>query len=91
MASTNDPAETTPPADPVAPATPANDVNAMMLKMADQQQMITQLNEQLETKNQDVKKLSEKSRAEMKNLYSTVIEKWVRPPPPATHTSASKH
>jgi len=75
MSSTNTPVETTPvvqqPTDPAATTNTANDisVNAMMLKMADQQQMITDLNDQLVTKNKDVETLSAKSRAEMQHLY----------------------
>ncbi|KAJ1482399.1 hypothetical protein T484DRAFT_1804025 [Baffinella frigidus] len=82
MSNITDPVETTPAAvqptdtNVVAPSA-GNDVNAMMMKMADQQHMISQLNEQLATKDADVKALSAKSRAEMQNLYSTVIEKWV--------------
>jgi uncharacterized coiled-coil protein SlyX len=79
MSSTTNPIDTTTPAVPAAEtqSTIGSDVNAMMLKMADQQQTISLLNEQLATKNEDVKKLSERSRTEMKAIYDTVISKWV--------------
>ena len=53
------------------------DIDSIMRKMAEQQNQISSLNEQLETKSQDVKKLSEKQRSEMKHVYDTVISKWV--------------
>jgi len=53
------------------------DIDSIMRKMAEQQHQISSLNEQLETKSQDVKKLSEKQRSEMKHVYDTVISKWV--------------
>jgi len=53
------------------------DIDSIMRKMAEQQNQISSLNEQLETKSQDVKKLSEKQRSEMKHIYDTVISKWV--------------
>jgi hypothetical protein len=59
-------------------AVPAGtDVDSIMRKMADQQNMITSLNEQLQTKSDDVQKLSEKQRREMKHIYDTVIAGWV--------------
>jgi hypothetical protein len=58
-------------------ATGGNDIDSIMRKMAEQQNQISSLNEQLETKSQDVKKLSEKQRSEMKHIYDTVISKWV--------------
>lgn len=57
--------------------TPPTDVDGIMRKMAEQQTMITQLNEQLQTKSEDVQKLSEKQRKEMKHIYDTVIAGWV--------------
>jgi hypothetical protein len=59
--------------------TPASntDVDSIMRKMAEQQTMIAQLNEQLHTKTEDVQKLSEKQRKEMKHIYDTVIAGWV--------------
>ena len=57
-------------------AAPA-DVESIMRKMAEQQTMIAQLNEQLHTKTEDVQKLSEKQRKEMKHIYDTVIAGWV--------------
>jgi hypothetical protein len=54
-----------------------SDVDSIMRKMADQQTMITKLNEQLQTKSDDVQKLSEKQRKEMKHIYDTVIAGWV--------------
>ena len=59
-----------------AAATPT-DVDSIMRKMAEQQTMIAQLNEQLHTKTEDVQKLSEKQRKEMKHIYDTVIAGWV--------------
>lgn len=53
------------------------DIDSIMRKMAEQQNQISSLNDQLETKSQDVKKLSEKQRSEMKHIYDTVISKWV--------------
>jgi hypothetical protein len=67
----------------VIPATPVintgnpADVDSIMRKMADQQAMIAKLNEQLQTKSDDVQKLSEKQRKEMKHIYDTVIAGWV--------------
>jgi hypothetical protein len=56
---------------------PPTDVDSIMRKMADQQTMIASLNEQLVTKSEDVQKLSEKQRKEMKHIYDTVIAGWV--------------
>jgi hypothetical protein len=53
------------------------DVDSIMRKMADQQNTIAQLNMQLQTKSEDVQKLSEKQRREMKHIYDTVIAGWV--------------
>mgnify|MGYP000208490732 CR=1 FL=1 len=55
----------------------AGDVDSIMRKMADQQNTIAQLNTQLQTKSDDVQKLSEKQRREMKHVYDTVISGWV--------------
>jgi len=52
-------------------------VDSIMRKMAEQQQMISQLNVQLQKKSDDVQKLSEKQLQEMKHVYETVIAKWV--------------
>jgi hypothetical protein len=60
-----------------AVATGATDVDSIMRKMAEQQNQIAALSQQLETKSQDVKKLSEKQRSEMQHVYNTVISKWV--------------
>jgi hypothetical protein len=62
---------------PVVTASNPTDVDSIMRKMADQQAMITKLNEQLQTKSDDVQKLSEKQRKEMKHIYDTVIAGWV--------------
>lgn len=72
----NAPANT--PAAPAAPADAQNlDMQSMLQKMAEQQKMIAELTQQVQVKEQDVQKLSEKQRAEMKHLYDTVISKWV--------------
>jgi hypothetical protein len=65
----------TPAASTTAPA--GTDVDSIMRKMADQQNMIAELNVQLQTKSDDVQKLSEKQRREMKHIYDTVIAGWV--------------
>jgi hypothetical protein len=57
--------------------TGGTDVDSIMRKMADQQNTIAQLNMQLQTKSEDVQKLSEKQRREMKHIYDTVIAGWV--------------
>jgi len=63
---------------PTAPADAQNlDMQSMLQKMAEQQKMIAELTHQVQAKEQDVQKLSEKQRAEMKHLYDTVISKWV--------------
>jgi hypothetical protein len=54
-----------------------NDTDGIMRKMADQQTQIADLNVQLQTKSEDVAKLSEKQRREMKHIYDTVITQWV--------------
>jgi hypothetical protein len=66
-------------ATPAASATapPGTDVDSIMRKMADQQNKIAELNVQLQTKSDDVQKLSEKQRREMKHIYDTVIAGWV--------------
>jgi cell division septal protein FtsQ len=62
----------------VADTTPIpSDVDSIMRKMAEQQTMITNLNEQLQTKSDDVQKLSQKQRDEMMHVYQTVIKQWV--------------
>jgi hypothetical protein len=53
------------------------DVDSIMRKMADQQNMIANLSAQLETKSNDVEKLSQKQRDEMMHVYQTVIKGWV--------------
>ena len=60
-----------------ASAPAGTDVDSIMRKMADQQNMIAELNSQLQTKSDDVQKLSEKQRREMKHIYDTVIAGWV--------------
>lgn len=60
-----------------ASAPAGTDVDSIMRKMADQQNTIAQLNMQLQTKSEDVQKLSEKQRREMKHIYDTVIAGWV--------------
>lgn len=60
-----------------ASAPAGTDVDSIMRKMADQQNTIAQLNMQLQTKSEDVQKLSEKQRREMKHVYDTVISGWV--------------
>jgi vacuolar-type H+-ATPase subunit I/STV1 len=62
---------------PTTTAASPTDVDSIMRKMAEQQTMITHLNEQLHTKTEDVQKLSEKQRKEMKHIYDTVIAGWV--------------
>ena len=71
------PAPTTASAAVAAQGGGGTDIDSIMRKMAEQQHQISSLNEQLETKSQDVKKLSEKQRSEMKHVYDTVISKWV--------------
>jgi len=55
----------------------SGDVDSIMRKMAEQQSQIENLNNQLQTKSEDVAKLSEKQRREMKHIYDTVISQWV--------------
>jgi hypothetical protein len=64
-------------ATPMHGTAPATDVDSIMRKMADQANMIANLNSQLQTKSDDVQKLSEKQRKEMKHIYDTVISGWV--------------
>jgi hypothetical protein len=61
----------------VGAASDTGDVDNIMRKMADQQSQIANLNVQLQTKSEDVAKLSEKQRREMKHIYDTVITQWV--------------
>jgi len=60
-----------------APDNAGADTDGIMRKMADQQSQIAELNVQLQTKSEDVAKLSEKQRREMKHIYDTVITPWV--------------
>jgi cell division septal protein FtsQ len=55
----------------------SSDVESIMRKMAEQQTMITNLSSQLQTKSDDVQKLSQKQRDEMMHVYQTVIKGWV--------------
>jgi len=62
----------------VAPNTTASsDVDSIMRKMADQQATIANLSQQLQTKSDDVQKLSQKQRDEMLHVYNSVIKGWV--------------
>ena len=54
-----------------------SDVDSIMRKMADQQATIVNLSAQLQTKSDDVQKLSQKQRDEMMHVYQTVIKQWV--------------
>ena len=59
------------------PTTAVSDVDSIMRKMADQQTTIANLSQQLQTKSNDVQKLSQKQRDEMMHVYQTVIKGWV--------------
>ena len=59
------------------PVTAASDVDSIMRKMAEQQAMIANLSNQLQTKSDDVQKLSQKQRDEMMHVYNSVIKGWV--------------
>ena len=58
-------------------STSGGDVESIMRKMADQQSQIANLSKQLETKWNDVEKLSQKQRDEMMHVYQTVIKGWL--------------
>jgi len=60
-----------------APTAGTSDVDSIMRKMADQQSTIANLSAQLQTKSDDVQKLSQKQREEMKHVYESVIKGWV--------------
>jgi hypothetical protein len=60
-----------------APTAGTSDVDSIMRKMADQQSTIANLSAQLQTKSDDVQKLSQKQRDEMMHVYQTVIKGWV--------------
>ena len=60
-----------------APTAGTSDVDSIMRKMADQQSTIANLSKQLQTKSDDVTKLSQKQRDEMMHVYQTVIKGWV--------------
>ena len=61
----------------VASTTGASELESIMRKMADQQSTIDNLSAQLQTKSDDVAKLSQKQRDEMMHVYQTVIKGWV--------------
>ena len=60
----------------VATTSPA-DVESIMRKMAEQQTTINDLNIKLQTKSEDVQKLSEKQRNEMKHVFDSLVKSWV--------------
>lgn len=62
---------------PAAAAPPQPDVSSLMQKMAEQTEMINKLNEQLQVKQNDVAKLTEKQRAEMQHIYESVMKQWI--------------
>jgi hypothetical protein len=72
VASTNAVTPTT-----TTPNAGTSDVDSIMRKMADQQATIVNLSAQLQTKSDDVQKLSQKQRDEMMHVYQTVIKQWV--------------
>jgi hypothetical protein len=57
--------------------TSPGDVESIMRKMADQQTVINELSLKLQTKSDDVVKLSEKQRGEMKHVFDSMIKNWV--------------